>query len=212
MAVPLLALVVATLLTATLNPAGAQSCVRITANDLGNTTSPSSQGLIAAILSAPGQPGTAEIQLLRYNRVCESTSGTQDEFRSVSLVAEYVMDNSTLLSQFEFACMSGTPGDVWDIEVSGSTQNTVTTPPIATLNTTLRQDCYQCISPERDTSSSRTEHCLGTYVLLFPLPSCLSCTYNNKLFNSTKQNQFNNPLTIKESINGCFGHFLLDLM
>ena len=175
MAVPLLVLVLATLLTAMLSPAGAQSCTRITANDLGNTTSPSSQGLIAAILSATGQPGT-EIQLLQYNWVCESTSGMRDEFRSISLVAEYVMGNSTLLSQFEFACRSGTgtPGpNVWGIGVSGGIENTVTTPPNASLNTTLRQDCYQCISPERDTCKLQRNRTLFGCVCAFVSPSLL---------------------------------------
>ena len=168
----LLFLVVVFLLFVSVEQTTAQSCSRITAADLGNTTTPSTDGLIAAILAMENF-FMDEVQLIRYKRVCESTSGMRDGYRSVSLVAEYVINGTMVLSQFEFACMSATPGpDVWDIEVSGGTEDTVTTPPIATLNTTLRQDCYQCISPERDTSSSRTEHCLGMYVLLFPLPSC----------------------------------------
>ena len=136
-----------------------QSCRRLTASDLGSEDTASSDGLIPAALAA-SVPQTFSIQLLNYSIVCESTSVTVGEYRSVSVVAEYSLNGSSTLSQFEFACNSSMQ---WDIVVSGLSTEIVTTPPDATLNTALRRDCIQCISPERTgtVNNNNTQHCSG---------------------------------------------------
>lgn len=144
----------------------AQSCNRITASDLGNETAPSSDGLIAEILGAATPPSPRpEVQLLRYNLVCEAAASSENRFRQVSVVAEYMLNDSTIVSQFEFGCrlvIVGGSESEWEIMVSGGIDNTVTTPPSAMLNTTVRRDCAQCLSPMRSgTTHNNTEHCLG---------------------------------------------------
>ena len=146
----------------------AQSCNRITAGDLGSSSAPSSEGLVAEILALEEQQPDLQVQILRYNLVCESIADRPDRFRFLSVVVEYLRNGSTIQSQFEFSCGEIMPGvSMWKIMVSGSTEDTVTTPPDAALNTTLRRDCHQCLSPQRSGSSANNpEHCLGNIVKL----------------------------------------------
>lgn len=139
----------------------AQSCIRITADDLGSSDSPSSSGLIAAALAAAEADTPSTLQLLNYSRVCEAVGTNVERYRFVSIVAEYCLNDSVLQSQFEFSCNSS---ELWDIVVSGATTEIVTTPPDATFNTPLRTDCYQCLNPRRRGSiNNNTQHCIGEF-------------------------------------------------
>ena len=141
-----------------ITPVCGQSCTKLTAEDLGNSTAPTANGLIAERL-ADDTPYSVEVQLVQYNLVCEATAGMRGRYRHVSVVAEYYLNDSLTMSQFEFSCASG---DVWGIVVSGSSENTVTTPPDATLNSTLRRDCFLCLSPRRaGNNNNNSEHCSG---------------------------------------------------
>lgn len=94
---------------------------------------------------------------IRFNIVCEVTAGSVDRYRYVSVVAEYNNSFTVLTSQFEFSCEE----DDWNVKVSDSTDNTITTPPDANFTTPLRRDCYLCLSPERSRITDTIHHCAG---------------------------------------------------
>ena len=82
----------------------------------------------------------------------------------MSVVAEYRSNDILELSQFEFACTSMSGGDVWGIEVSGSTDHTITSSPSADFSTELRTNCYSCLGPLRSTEADDVHHCLRKYI------------------------------------------------
>ena len=139
----------------------AQSCSRLVGDDLASSDAESTTGLIAAALSETETlTYPPSIQLLRFTRVCESTSSVVGMFRYVSVVAEYTRNGTLTQSQFEYSCQ--VLSNVWGIVVSGRSTFIVTTPPDAALNTSLRTDCHQCLSPLRPGSSSDSiHHCSG---------------------------------------------------
>ena len=137
----------------------AQGCARITASDLGTTDAPSRTGLIARRRNLVSNT-QLQVQLLSYNVVCEATSVMRDMYRHVSVVAEYRFGSDTEVAQFEFSCSDG---DIWGIDVSGSSVGTFTTPPSANLTTSQRSDCYSCLSPLR-ASRSNINHCVGMWL------------------------------------------------
>ena len=137
----------------------AQGCARITGSDLGSIDAPSRTGLIARRRNLE-RDTPLQVQLFRYNVVCEAASVMRDMYRHVSVVAEYGFGPDTEVAQFEFSCGDG---DVWGIDVSGSSEGTFTTPPSANLTTSQRSDCYSCLSPLR-TSPSNINHCVGMWL------------------------------------------------
>lgn len=146
-----------------LGSANAQSCARITASDLGNSDVASTRGLIAEILRInSGADASTPVLLHNFHIVCEGVAVTRDMFREVSVVANYTLSASggiTRTSQFEFSC--GTT-NVWNVQVSGSTSDTVTTPADATFTTSPNSNCSQCLSTRRSGSSSDPiNHCSG---------------------------------------------------
>lgn len=143
-----------------LGSASAQSCARITASDLGNSDMASNTGLIAEILRInSGADVTTPVLLHNFHIVCEGVAVTRDMFREVSVVANYTFSAITRTSQFEFSC--GTM-NVWTVQVSGSTSDTVTTPADATFTTSPNSNCSQCLSTRRSGSSSDPiNHCSG---------------------------------------------------
>ena len=139
----------------------ATQCSLLTAQDLaGDAASGAGGGLIAsAIQVTSNYTSVTNVELLEYNLVCLSTSGIRDKFSYVSVVAEYRIDNQTdsNMSQFEFGCN----GVIWGL-TNGSSDDIVTTPPDARLNTTLRTDCSRCLNYRRPGSiNNNTEHCQG---------------------------------------------------
>ena len=122
----------------------------------------SGAGLISeALRSSTGGSSLTNISLVDYSLVCLSTGGTRDTFGSASVVAEYTEGggSGSTHSQFEFEC--GVNG-AWRVTAGGSNDSLVTTPPDATLNTTLRSDCSLCLNPRRpEATSNNSQHCEG---------------------------------------------------
>ncbi len=120
-------------------------------------------GLISNALASNGT-SVANITLLNRNFVCLSTGGSRDEFSSTSVVVEYRVndgESGSTVSQFEFGCTSN---GSWVTVVSGSGDAIITSPPDASLNTTLRTDCSLCLSSQRPESTNRNvQHCEGKY-------------------------------------------------
>lgn len=136
---------------------GAQGCLRITADDLGNVSNISSTGLIARTV------GRA-VWLQRFNIVCEATAGYRDRYTSVSVVANYTEEFTSTQAQFEFSCV---PGNVWDTADQG-----FTTPPDVNniLLAIKRRDCSACISPDAyGNSLPGNNHCLRKYVYQYTM-------------------------------------------
>ena len=135
----------------------AQDCERIAASDLGSSSGPAEQGLIAERLSLESSEPVA-VQLLRFHIVCEVIGLSEGRSRQVSLVADYSVNDVTTSSQFEFVCNN----NIWELIPTFRLDNTVTTPPTATFATPPRTDCINCLSPNRAGSNTAgPNHCEG---------------------------------------------------
>lgn len=136
-------------------------CPLLEARDLGNDTTSTTTGLIAASLAAMEPEGTnVSIQLLDYNIVCLAQGSGRDLYRMVSVIASYMSDDDNLMvnvTQFHFECGNG----AWSINVMGDVENSISnTTLVGDLTTPLRRDCSLCV----DTiPSSAAEHCVGMY-------------------------------------------------
>ena len=90
--------------------------------------------------------------MLNMHHVCRAVSEERGHYRYVSFLAEYMCEGSVLCpdgtatEQFETGCDSDS--GLWTHTRQGSTTNTRTQNPTATLSTTLRENCSFCFSPE----------------------------------------------------------------
>lgn len=136
----------------------AQHCLELSASNLGSFGSLSTSGLVAEKLG-----NAMQVMILQYNIVCESSSGMRDRYREVSVVVEYTNGSAVTQAQFEFGCSGDT--DQWSLVVSGLTESTVTVPPDGNFTTSLRRDCFICVSPNRPGAPQSTNddgnHCGG---------------------------------------------------
>ena len=129
-----------------------QGCGSIAGDDLGSSSAPSLQGLVAENV------GTA-VQLQQFRIACEVTGGSRDTYSQTSVVVEFVSEGTVMKAQMEFACRSGQ----W---TSLGSDAAITMPPDIDniLFTVRRRDCHQCVSPNTFGSSAPgNNHCLGTY-------------------------------------------------
>ena len=147
-------------------------CPMFSVSELGATDMQTQGGLIGAALRAasgdPSQPVSVQVHDSRI--VCLGSGRTRDMYRGVSVVVNYTCTGSIsectgnpILSQFDFGCNTG---PAWSSTVSGSSSNTLTTPPDGTLSTPLRTDCGLCVSPARLGFASITnndQHCGREY-------------------------------------------------
>ncbi len=143
----------------------AQSCRRLTGDDLGTTEMPTSDGLISRRLTSKSSMPVL-VRLFRFQIVCEVTAQSENRYRHVSVVAEYSADTvANTSSQFEFTCLF--PDDAWTLITNRPVDNTVATPPDATLDTQLRSDCLNCLSPDRAGSNAQgVNHCEGNPLIV----------------------------------------------
>ena len=170
-------LVVSLILISVLSFARAQvDCPPFNVSLLGATDTLTQGGLIGDALAAvSGDPSLpVSVQVHDSNIVCLRSGRTRDTYSGVSVVVNYTCTGGSssectgnpILSQFDFECNTGSTGPTWSSTVSGSTSDTVTTPPNGTLSTTLRTDCGACISPARLGFASITnneQHCGREY-------------------------------------------------
>ena len=131
-------------------------CAELQIGDLGNSTVPSAQGLLATAL-ARAEPGNRNpsVQVLQFNTVCLSQVSVRDRYTSVSVVVRYRRDDMEATAQVEYSCPAN--GEwIFLMEFSASLN------PNTTLNTALRTDCFVCEPPRESTFNvTPVEHCRG---------------------------------------------------
>lgn len=136
---------------------GQTDCPRLQIGDLGDTTAPSTTGLVAFTLSSvAGDTGTpSSVQVITMNTVCLGQGTVRDMYRSVSVIVDYLdgTTNMMMIAQVEFQCMGG----MWGFQNEASFTET----PTGTLMTSVRTDCTICLSPPLGTglAVSPDEHC-----------------------------------------------------
>lgn len=134
-----------------------QNCPIVTPDDLGNTTTPSTNGLLPTSLAVLFGTAPPSIQILQANVVCLAQGSIKYTYRTISLVVRYLRaaDMMEAIVQVEYQCM----GVQW--QVLSTTLN-----PVATLMTTaLRSDCSLCLGPLVSTAVPVDEtHCAGKTV------------------------------------------------
>ena len=161
-------------------------CPAFNVSDLGATDMPTQDGLVgsafAAVSGDTARP--ASLQVHNSNIVCLRSGQTRDTYTGVSVVVNYTCtgtrsecSGNPILSQFEFECVTNPVR--WAPSVGGSTANIITTPPDASLSTTLRTDCGVCVSPARSdfaTITNNEQHCgceYHTHILIYPVKAPL---------------------------------------
>ncbi len=137
-----------------------QDCPEFQPSNLGNTTAPSSVGLLADMLrvSAGDTDSNPSVQIREVNVVCLVQGTVRDTYRSVSLVVRYLRasDSMEVIAQMEYQCMSG----VWEFQGSA----VVTDDPLANFTTPVETDCILCIVQSAAPPLAvvtEVEHCLS---------------------------------------------------
>ena len=129
-------------------------CAELQIGDLGSSTAPSAQGLLATAL-ARTEPGNTNpsVQVLQFNTVCLSQGSVRDRYSSVSVVVSYRRDGMEATAQVEYLCQHGEW--IFPMQFSASLN------PNATLSTALRTDCLACSPPGNTFVVTPEEHCAG---------------------------------------------------
>ena len=150
--------------------AQSQPCPPITINDLGNTTSFSSDGLVAEGLVPPGESDISiPVRIMNYTIVCDASGDRRDTSSYVSVVVLFqcdftstnptltVCDGSTVVTrQYQFQCIDRN-GLWFPIEFGVQTLD-----PTATLDTPLANQCRRCVDDQQfpsNTNINDTTHC-----------------------------------------------------
>jgi len=140
-------------------------CPPLESSDLGNVSSLSTNGLIAASLMAiEEEDSSPSIQLMNHQVVCLAQGSGRGLYRMVSVIASFMStgDNKLVSTmQFHFECDDG----AWSNNVMGSFENAVSNTSLeGSLTTALRRDCQLCTD---FISSSPEEHCVGMFQCSF---------------------------------------------
>lgn len=120
------------------------NCEMLQESDLGNTSIPSTEGLLAA------QQGFL-LQILETHTVCLGQATLMNHYRSVSVVVRYRRENgSEEVVQVEYQCVNNEwVGDMLP-----------TSPPRANFSTPLRTNCSKCTpEPLFDGAPIEDQHC-----------------------------------------------------
>ena len=130
-------------------------CPELQIGDLGDSTAPSAQGLLAIALAKAAGPenATLSIQVLQFNTVCLSQGSVRDRYSSVSVVMRYRRDGMEATAQAEYQCQNGEW--MFPMQFRASLNSN------ATLSTALRTDCFFCDSPGNTFNITPVEHCAG---------------------------------------------------
>ena len=133
-------------------------CEMLKDSDLGNTSIPSSEGLLAAHQGF-------RLQILETHTVCLGQGVLKNRYRSVSVLVRYRKeDDSEEVVQVEYQC-----------EKNEWVKPSVTSPPRANFSTPLRTDCALC-SPEsfaeEPISDQHCQRMFKQYTKQYTLHSC----------------------------------------
>ena len=157
-----------------------ESCSPITINDLGSTTSFSSDGLVAVGLVPPGESVVnIPVRIMNYTIVCDASGDRKYTSSYVSVVVQFqcnfpstnptltVCDSNTIVTrQYQFQCTNRNGQLIWDAFVLGSTFFVQTLNPTATLSTPLANRCRRCIDDQQspgNTNINNITHCDGEF-------------------------------------------------
>ena len=140
------------------------SCLPITVNDLGSTTNFSSDGLVPAAVTPPGEfVDPIPVRIITYHIVCDASGTSRSTSTFVSVLVQFqcnvsinmrtgtlaVCDGTTMvIRQYQFSCI----GQMWNTVVFGSDLFVQTLNPTATLMTPLDNQCRRCIDDQQSTS------------------------------------------------------------
>ena len=156
--------------------AQSQSCSPITINDLGSTTSFSSDGIVAVGIVPSGESvPNIPVRIVNYTIVCDASGNRRNTSSYVSVVVQFhcnfsstnptltVCNRNTIVTrQYQFQCINRNGQLVWAASVSGSTFFVQTLNPNATLSTPLANQCRRCIDDQQPPSNPNvndTTHC-----------------------------------------------------
>lgn len=133
------------------------NCPPLQDSQLGNTSMPSTEGLLAETLKA--ESGNAErepVQILGSNPVCLVQGTMRDTYQAISIVVRYLSNGVEMVLQAEYMC-----NDMeWGFGGSGVS---LTHEVMATLNTTVLTNCSLCAPPA--VGGSPIEHCICKLVI-----------------------------------------------
>lgn len=135
-----------------------QDCLILQPSDLGDTSAPSSVGLLAETLAAEFGTGPPSIQILEINPVCLAQGTMRDRYRSISIVVRYLRaaDNMEVEVQVEYDCNNAS--GQWRFNPTVA----VTVNPEVTLATAVRTNCILCGNSRQVTTVELNEnHCAG---------------------------------------------------
>ena len=138
--------------------AQSKSCPSITINDLGSTTSFSSNGLVPLALVPADSQEIFEIpvRILNYTIVCDAAGIRKNTSSYVSVVVQFQCDSSSgfptlsvcdgrtiVTRQYQFRCifLRFDGGLQWSNIILGTTRFSETLNPTATLSTPLANQC-----------------------------------------------------------------------
>ena len=156
------------------------ACERITVDDLGRSDMLENTGLVASVITPPGEAGNAvNVKILNMTIVCEAQYMMQDRYRYTSVVVSFncfVVDDPRVpecndssvvnTEQFDFGCVSG----AWTPNILTVSDAARTTNPNATLSTGLDTGCILCVNPSNSEAMflsnpvDRATHCVGELV------------------------------------------------
>ena len=136
-----------------------QGCAPPTAADLEN--------VMRITIGDGSSSEVLQLAFIEFNIVCRAYGMEINFLRGVSVVVQYTCSGSrmcptgTALEQIDTECVGGQ----WAASVLGSTDFIRSTTTKASLNTTTREDCSFCFSPELAGNLSLTSdtitHCVG---------------------------------------------------
>ena len=143
-----------------------QQCPMLQMDDLGNSSTFSSTGLLAEALVASGEVNVS-VQLVDFHMVCLGQGAMRDTFQTISVVVVYrnASDGINYTVQVEYICGIGM---MWSWDILANTGqggiSSLSFNPSATLLTPRRLDCSLCVNPSIAPGTlvvTTLEHCIG---------------------------------------------------
>ena len=152
------------------------SCPLITIDDLGSTTTFSSNGLVSQTIVHPGEAAASvPVRIRNFTKVCDAAGDRVNTSSFVSVVVEFQCDfqsathmyslavcsdpSNIVTRQYQFQCIEQNGQPVWGASVSGSSLFVQTLNPTATLSTPLADQCRRCIDDQQSSRADPTTHC-----------------------------------------------------
>ena len=138
------------------------NCAILQEDEVGETSSLSSKGLLVEALLVQSGETNITVQLLESNIVCLAQGPVRGIYRSTSLIVRY-RDSGDVEStmQLHLQCVDGS----WNVANFGNDETAVT-PAGGNLTTPLRKDCLLCLDPSFTSGISAEEHCLGEWITI----------------------------------------------